>query len=106
MCQTASKSYKNYIKCMYSLLVFSIKWFDSVELLRTIAITIFNVCTHYNKYMYTSLVINIKWFESVEQLQTIIITILNACKHYMRFILNSLKESNNFDNYQLMCTYI
>ena len=65
------------------------KWFKSVELLRTIRITIFNVSTHYYNYikcMYTLLVINNKLFESVEQLRTITITILNACTlHVIHF---------------------
>ena len=52
---------------MYTLLVINIKWFQSVELLQTITITLFNVCTRYNNCMYTSLVININWFKGVEQ---------------------------------------
>ena len=103
-CQTTSNNYKKYIKFMYTLLVINIKWFKSVDLLRTITITLFNVCTHYYNCMYASLVINIKWFKRVEQLQTIIISVLNPCKHYMWFISNSSKESNNFK--KVKCTYI
>ena len=44
-CQTTSNNYSNHIKSMYTILVINIKWFESVELLRTIRITIFNVTT-------------------------------------------------------------